>query len=309
MRIKFVPKIILLIFLSFFMVINISSAMFSVESTMGQTIDTTRMLESNDVWTHYIPVGGTARITIEMNVVEGKGANIMLFSNAAYDKYVRDPLNEYPRKELSAINKLIESIFYSKEYAMNVYSNSFSVIVDEGYYVFIENADDVLTKVSHPSKVHLTIKYEPLFPVNTEGDGIDESRTIEQELYWAHSFIGGKEKSVKISVIEGGDADFYLLDEIGYKMYTDKESNRLTYIEQYTKLSNRSIAYDFTGNPNEKYYIIIDNSGRWKEGAYPKGPIKAHLEVQEQSKSTSGFELILAIAGFFGVSNLIRRKN
>ena len=95
-------KIIVLLFISFFMVINISSAM---TFTDGQTVDTTRMLESNDVWVHNIPFSGTARITVEMNVVEGEDVDFILFRNASYDEYIRNTLVQSPRE--LAIDRLI----------------------------------------------------------------------------------------------------------------------------------------------------------------------------------------------------------
>lgn len=293
-------KIIVLLFISFFMVINISSAM---TFTDGQTVDTTRMLESNDVWVHNIPFSGTARITVEMNVVEGEDVDFILFRNASYDEYIRNTLVQSPRE--LAIDRLIGYCAFSTKCARDVYSNSFSFIADGEYDVVIQNPE-LSTNVPHQSKVHLSIISEPLVMVNTEGSNIDETQIVEQTLYWAHSFIGGKKKSVKISVIEGGDADFYLMDEIGYEMYTDKDSNRIISKVDYKKEGNRSIAYDFTGG-NEKYYIIVDNSNRL--GVSTKGPIKVHFEVQEQEQEAApGFELIIAIAGFLGVSSLLRRK-
>ncbi len=68
MKKEYLQHVILVIFLSFVFT-SPASAMFSYEPTFGETIDTTKMLESNDIWIHTIPVSGFARITVEMNVV------------------------------------------------------------------------------------------------------------------------------------------------------------------------------------------------------------------------------------------------
>lgn len=324
MRIASLLHILLLTFIYFFIVVEPSLASYTQSSTVGETIDTTKMLEPNDIWTHYIPVSGTARITVEMKVMDGISVDMSLVSNDAFDKYVRQPLNKFERIHIDATSTnqevsnaidveydlsraLLDALWYSNfgKNSREVYSESYSTIIDKNYYLIIFNKN-----YSQPSKVHLTVKYEPIFPINTEGNSIAETRTIESDLYWAHSFIGGNNKSVKISVIEGEDADFLLMDEVGFKMYTDKDSNRIVYKEQYTKFKNRSIAYDFIGYSNEKYYIVIDNTGRITDGAYSKSPIKVHLEVQEQTlpiKATYGFEVTLALIGLLAIA-FLRRK-
>ncbi len=299
-------RYILLIFLSIFiigMTVNHSFAMFNQKSTFGENIDETTVLESNDVWTHFIPVSSdAAKITVEMKVTEGNGVFIMLLSNAVYDKFVKDPLQTFlSKKDLSASLEIGKSIEYANEYALNVYSKSFSDIIDkQGYYIYIDNLDDIKTTISHPSKVHLTIKYEPLYSVNTEGNNIDETQTIEQKLYWVHSFNGGTNKSITINIIDGGNVDFFLMDQADFDLYSDKESNRILYFEEpYSEKNNKSVAYNFIGNLGQKYRIIIDNTGRF--GTYPRGPVKVNLKMQEQTqetlpKATSGFEVMFSLA-------------
>lgn len=136
-----------------------------------------------------------------------------------------------------------------------------------------------------------------LFPIiaGNASVSVSKSLTLESNHLYVIAFDANKGDSLVLNytVSKGGPVDFIVLNESNYNLYIngwiDKNQASFSYWGQMSAINTTKAFLNFTITISQMYFLVIENSDYFANGANTIGPVTVIVNIHTVS-STPGFE-------------------